>query len=164
MVNLLAIWRAHGLDSILRLAWKRGVVLAGQSAGAMCWFECGVTRSAGETRLAAGLGLIPGILSVHYHRDPDRRRVLRDAVGRRGQAGFGIDDGAGLVLRGRRAAQAISGHETATVWRVDPDGSGGGLENDLEAESLPAPRAAIDEVDADVIELRRVLALRAGRR
>ena len=58
-------------------------MLAGQSAGAMCWFEWGVTRSAGSARLAPGLGLVPGILSVHYHRDPDRRRVLLDEVATR---------------------------------------------------------------------------------
>ena len=47
MLNLLAIWRAHGLDAILREAWERGVVLAGLSAGSMCWFEWGVDRSSG---------------------------------------------------------------------------------------------------------------------
>ena len=50
MRNLLAIWRAHGLDELLREAWERGVVLAGLSAGAMCWFEGGVTRSGGPPR------------------------------------------------------------------------------------------------------------------
>ncbi len=100
LVNLLAILRAHGLDRVLADAWERGVVLAGQSAGAMCWFEWGVTRSAGAARLAPGLGLVPGILSVHYHRDSDRRRALIDAVARRATVGHGIDDGAGLVIRG----------------------------------------------------------------
>ena len=48
MRNLLAIWRAHGLDALLREAWEAGIVLAGLSAGAMCWFEAGITRSAGR--------------------------------------------------------------------------------------------------------------------
>ncbi|MGE5461073.1 MAG: Type 1 glutamine amidotransferase-like domain-containing protein, partial [Solirubrobacterales bacterium] len=43
--NMLAIWRLHGLDETLRQAWERGVVLAGISAGALCWFETGVTDS-----------------------------------------------------------------------------------------------------------------------
>ena len=48
MLNLIAIWRAHGLAEIMREAWQAGILLAGQSAGAMCWFEHGITSSAGE--------------------------------------------------------------------------------------------------------------------
>ena len=65
MINLLALWRAHGLDEILREAWQAGIVLAGLSAGSMCWFEWGVTKSIGapdahaRTRLPARLELRP---------------------------------------------------------------------------------------------------------
>ena len=52
MVNLLALWRAHGVDAILREAWQAGIVLAGLSAGSMCWFEWGVTKSVGRPTLA----------------------------------------------------------------------------------------------------------------
>ena len=71
MVNLLAIWRAHGLDAILAEAWERGVVLAGLSAGAMCWFEGGITRSSGPPETIGALGLLPGSLTVHA--DGERR-------------------------------------------------------------------------------------------
>ena len=57
MLNLLAIWRAHGIDEVLRDCWDRGVVLAGQSAGAMCWFECGrhpLGRARRGSRRASG--------------------------------------------------------------------------------------------------------------
>jgi len=60
MRNLLAIWRAHGLDELLAEAWERGIVLAGLSAGAMCWFEAGITRSSGPAQTIDGLGLLPG--------------------------------------------------------------------------------------------------------
>ncbi len=50
MRNLLAIWREHGVDEAMRRAWERGTVLAGLSAGAMCWFEGGVSRSGGAAR------------------------------------------------------------------------------------------------------------------
>src|ERR671937_2386479 len=55
MRNMLAIWRVHELDTILRECWARGVVLAGLSAGAMCWFQAGITKSRGraEGRAAA---------------------------------------------------------------------------------------------------------------
>ena len=79
MRNLLAIWREHGLDRILREAWEAGVVLAGLSAGAMCWFEHGITCSTGSPAPAPGLGFLRGSLSVHYDAQPARR-----PVGRRG--------------------------------------------------------------------------------
>ena len=71
MRNLLAIWRAHGLDKLLEQAWRAGVVLAGLSAGAMCWFEGGITRSSGPPAPMAGLGLLRGIA------DRPRRRRAR---------------------------------------------------------------------------------------
>ena len=56
MVNLLALWRAHELDAILREAWQAGIVLAGLSAGSMCWFEWGITKSVGAPVPARGSG------------------------------------------------------------------------------------------------------------
>lgn len=156
LVNLLAIWRAHRLDSVLRRAWEAGVVLCGQSAGAMCWFEAGVSRSAGSPATVAGLGLIPGILSVHYHRDHDRRAALHAAVASRGTTGYGIDDAAGLLIRGTGPATAVSGQPEAGVWRVEPDGNGSVVEIRIPGAPVPDPRPAIDEVPAAVRELRRV--------
>lgn len=163
MINLLAIWQAHGLDEVLRSCWERGVVLVGQSAGAMCWFDWGVTRSAGQARVVAGLGFLPGIASVHYHRDPDRRRALLDAVSARRQTGYGIDDRAGILFRGRRLTLALTGQELAKAWLAQPSETGVAREAPMDCVALPTPRPAIDEVSADVTELRRLRALRAGR-
>ena len=41
--NMLAIWRVHGFDELLREAWEQGIVLSGSSAGMICWFEASVT-------------------------------------------------------------------------------------------------------------------------
>ena len=153
LLNLLAVWRAHGIDEVLTRCWRRGVVLAGQSAGAMCWFEWGITRSAGSARVVPGLGVLPGALSVHYHRDPDRRRAMLA----RGLCGYGIDDGAGVVLRGTEVAQAFSGRPGAGVWSVR-----GAREALLATQVLDSPRPAIDEIPDEVLELRAVRALRSG--
>jgi dipeptidase E len=163
MLNLLAVWRAHRIDEVLVECWRRGVVLAGQSAGAMCWFECGVTRSAGTAKFAPGLGIVPGVLSVHYHRDADRRRTLLDQSVARGIRGYGIDDGAGVVVRGTEVAEAFTGHEDAAVWRIEPDGAGAATESAVPTRLLDSPRPAIDEVPDEVFELRAVRALRSGR-
>jgi peptidase E len=163
MLNLIAIWRAHGVDDLLRRCWERGIVLAGQSAGAMCWFEWGVSRSAGVARAVPGLGFLPGILSAHYHRDPERRQAMLAEVARRGRPGYGLDDGAGILIRGDRAVAALSAREEAAAWRVVPDGRSRAREARMVAEELVGPRPAIDAPAAEVLELRAVRALRAGR-
>ena len=75
MRNLLAIWHAHALDELLVAAWRAGTVLAGLSAGAMCWFQGGVTRSSGPPEPLAGLGLLEGSLTVHADGEPERLPV-----------------------------------------------------------------------------------------
>jgi dipeptidase E len=120
MRNLLAIWRAHGLDRLLAEAWERGVVLAGLSAGAMCWFEGGITRSSGPPETIAGLGLLPGSLSVHADGEPERLPAFLDAV-RTGAlpGGWAVDDGVGLLFAGTRFARAVSSRPGAGAVRVD---------------------------------------------
>ena len=66
--NLLAVWRVHGFDRILREAWEAGVVLSGWSAGMICWFAAGVTDSFGPQLegMRDGLGFLPGSACPHY--------------------------------------------------------------------------------------------------
>jgi dipeptidase E len=162
LVNLLAVWRAHGIDEILLEAWRNGTILCGQSAGAMCWFESGISRSAGGAALVDGLGVVPGVLCVHYHRDADRREALLASAWGQGLAGYGVDDGAGLVIRGNRVSGAISAHDGAGAWRVERGPTGAAREVALEPMTLPSPRPAIDELPSEVVELRAVRASRAG--
>jgi hypothetical protein len=118
LVNLLAIWEAHDIGSILRLAWREGIVLVGHSAGAMCWFEGGITKSWGRPASAAGLGFLPGTLCVHYHSEPERRTAFLAAVGRGMLGGWGIDDHAGLLWEDEWMAGALSFRQGARAYRV----------------------------------------------
>jgi dipeptidase E len=147
MVNLLAIWRAQGLDAILRDAWEAGIVLAGLSAGSMCWFEYGVSTSHGHPAPVRGLGFLPGSNSVHHDSEPARRPVYLEAV-RSGEIppGYAADDGAALIFRGRALHEVVSGRRDARVYEVDEDG-----ERPLPARQISAaPRATA------VAELRRL--------
>ena len=75
--NMLAIWRVHGVDRALRKAWRQGIVLAGISAGANCWFEACSTDSFGPLApLCDGLGLLPGSVCPHYDGEKQRRPTL----------------------------------------------------------------------------------------
>ena len=80
MRNMLAVWREHGVDRAMRRAWERGVVLAGLSAGAMCWFEGGITVSGGAPAPVTGLGFLAGSVSVHRNSEPERWPVFRRAI------------------------------------------------------------------------------------
>jgi len=73
--NQLAVGRVHGVDRALRIAWQRGVVLAGLSAGSICWFESGTTDSFGLDLdvLEDGLGFLPGSHCPHFDGEPQRR-------------------------------------------------------------------------------------------
>src|ERR1700689_1062680 len=97
VANMLAVWRVHGLDVILRKAWQAGIVLAGSSAGGICWFEGGTTDSFGRELRAFtdGLGLLAGSYCPHYDSEPRRRplyhRLIADGTL---SSGIACDDGA----------------------------------------------------------------------
>lgn len=156
MRNLLAIWREHGLDLVLREAWEAGVVLAGLSAGGMCWFEHGITRSSGRPAPVRGLGFLPGSFSVHYDGDPTRRPVFLDAVAR-GEIppGYGADDGAGLLFCDRTLVRTVGSRPEARAYRVTPGADAAVDETVLEPELLnPATLGTRREVPADIREFR----------
>ena len=120
MRNLLAIWRVHGLDRLLREAWERGVVLAGLSAGAMCWFQGGVTTSAGAPQPTPGLGLLPGSLSVHATGSPRARRSTapRCAEGTLRRAGWPTT-GSGCSFRDMSLERVVSARRGAVATRIE---------------------------------------------
>lgn len=139
LINLLAVWRAQGLDAILRDAWHAGIVLAGLSAGAMCWFESGITTSVGSPSPAPALGFLPGSLSVHHDGEPGRRPVYLAAVASGEIAGgYAADDGVGLLFRGTRLAEVVSSRPHARAYRV-ARAEGGVIEDPVETRYVGAP-------------------------
>jgi dipeptidase E len=161
LINLLALWRAHGLDAILREAWQAGIVLAGLSAGSMCWFEHGITNSHGHPTPAPGLGFLPGSNSVHYDGEPERRPAYLEAVAAGAiPPGYGVDDGVGLLFRGTRLAEAVASRPGARAYRVT---AGDGVTREHELEPRVLSRGAHDlpgAVPHDIGELRLLHAAR----
>ena len=104
----------------------------------MCWFEWGVSRSAGVARPVPGLGLVPGILSVHYHRDPERRQAMLAEVARRGRPGYGLDDGAGILIRGDRVVARSAPVRRPPRGGWFPTDAAGAREVRMAAEELVA--------------------------
>jgi dipeptidase E len=119
--SALAVWREWHLDSIFRRALDSGVVLSGMSAGAMCWYESGLTDSywgSGYQPLAC-LGLLPGACGVHYHSDGQRQSRLAEALLAGAiPAAVAIDDYAGVLYQDGAIAQVVSWRPGATAYSV----------------------------------------------
>jgi peptidase E len=138
--NLLALWRLHGVDRALRDAWERGLLLAGMSAGAICWFEACTTDSFGPTLrpLDGALGILAGAFVPHYHGEPQRRPLtLRLVADGSLPAGHAVDDGVALVFRDRELAEAVAEDDEVGAWRIEPDGRGGASEIAVPIRRLP---------------------------
>lgn len=135
VANLVALWRLHGIDEVLRECWRAGVVLAGESAGSLCWHSGGTTDSFGEVRgWTDGLGFLPYSNSVHYR---ERRALFQELIGK-GELpnGYATDTGAGLLYRGTDVVEAVSDRKNAGAYRVTRDPDGGVTEVRLDVRRL----------------------------
>jgi peptidase E len=140
VVNLVAVWRAHGLDDVFRECWEAGVVLAGPSAGSLCWHLGGPTDSFRDALdpFTDGLGFLPWSNGVHddFVDQPRRatyRRMVAEGVL---PAGYATEDGVGLHYVGTELREAVTIRPRSTAWWVEPDGDGGHVERALDTRYL----------------------------
>jgi dipeptidase E len=122
--NMLAIWRVHGFDALLREAWEQGTVLTGSSAGMICWFEAGVTDSFGPqlAGMRDGLGFLPGSACPHYDGEAERRPVYQRLVRDGFPPGLAADDCVALRFDGTELAEVATARAGSRAYRVTPDG------------------------------------------
>jgi dipeptidase E len=138
VVSMLGAWRAHGLDAILRKAWRRGVVLCGPSAGSLCWFEQALSAFHGAPRPIRGLGLLPYSNCVHYDAEPTRRAEYHRFVGDGMRAGFAVEDGVALHFAGTRLERVVSARADGNAYLVEPAPGGAVRESHLDVCCLDA--------------------------
>ena len=120
--NMLAIWRVHGVDRALKAAWEAGVVLAGWSAGANCWFEASLTDSFGLNLdgLKDGTRFLPGSFCPHYDSESLRRPRYEELVGAGTLPdGFAADDSVGILFEGRQVAEVVASLPGQHAYRVE---------------------------------------------
>ena len=119
--HMLLIWRAHGLDKVLRQAWEQGIVMTGLSAGSICWFRGGNTDSWGKPLrpFNDGLGLLPGSHSPHYDSEPERKisyeRLIADGDL---PPGIAIEDSCGVLFRGQQLIESVCSVIGKKAYRV----------------------------------------------
>jgi len=124
VISMLGAWRAHGLDDVLRKAWRKGIVLCGPSAGSLCWFDEALSAFHGAPRSVHGLGMLPYSNCVHYDAEPARRAEYHRFVGDGMRPGFAADDGVALHFRRTRLKRAVSSRPGGCAYRVEHTGDG----------------------------------------
>lgn len=136
--NLLAIWRVHGVDDALREAWQDGSVLCGVSAGAICWFEAGLTDSFGPDlqALRGALGILRGSFCPHYNTAPRRPAYHRLIAGRELPQGYAADDGVAILFEDSAIEDVVRSRRGVAAYRVTRRMSAA-VEETLEARLLP---------------------------
>lgn len=142
VANLLALWRLHGLDEILREAWEAGVVLGGVSAGSICWHVGGPTDSFGlDLRVVTdGLALLPYGNGVHYDSEEQRRPLLHRLVSEGTlPTSYATDDGVGLVYDGTELVEAVADRPGVAAYRVERGPDGAAVETRIEPRLLTSP-------------------------
>lgn len=136
-LNQQAIWRAQGIDNVLREAWDGGIVLGGASAGSLCWFEEGTTDSRPRelTRIEC-LGFLKGSHSPHYDAEEVRRptyhRLIRSGVLK---PGYACDNNAGIYFEDNEVRRVVATREDAKAYYVSLEG-GEIVEQVLEPELI----------------------------
>jgi dipeptidase E len=118
--NMLAIWRVHGVDELLREALASGVVLSGSSAGGICWWERGVTDSFGPQLAPMDcLGFLPGGFCPHYDDEENRRPVFHGLLRDGFPGGYAADAGVGLVFVDGELRDVVGVDEGTHAYRVE---------------------------------------------
>jgi peptidase E len=143
VVNLMAVWQAHGLPAIVRDCWEAGVVLAGPSAGSLCWHIGGPTDSFRDALdpFTGGLGFLPYSNGVHDDLDDQpRRSTYRELIAHgRLPGGYATEDGVGLHYAGTELREAVTILPGKRAWHVTSDGSGGFTERPVIPRLLSPP-------------------------
>jgi dipeptidase E len=139
---MLAVGRVHGVDLALRRAYEAGILLCGVSAGALCWFDSGVTDAFGGPlrRLDDALGLLPGSVCPHDDGDPRRRPPDQQLVADGLPPGFAADAGAALHCIDGALAEVVTSRPHVRAYRVERRRGGDVREEPLPVHHLGAPQ------------------------
>lgn len=119
--NLLLLWKEWKLDEILKEAWNNGIVLAGLSAGAICWFNSGLSDYIpGQLTPLECLGFLPGSCCPHFDGETHREKAYTDCISKGTIAsGYAVDDGAALHFHNTSLANVVSSRPQAKAYRME---------------------------------------------
>ncbi len=120
-LNMLAIWKAHGIDASLRKAYEKGILMTGASAGSLCWFQSGTTDSRPkDLSQIECMGWLKGSHCPHYNVEEFRRPVYQDLI-KKGvlPPGYACDNLSGVYFENEKMVKCVSFQEKARSYYVD---------------------------------------------
>jgi len=119
-LNMMAIWKAQGIDTVLRKAYDKGIVLAGGSAGSLCWFQGGTTDSRPkDLTIVKCLGFIQTSHCPHYHSELMRKPLyFSNILKGRLSPGYAIDDLAGIVFENEKYIRTVAADDKSNAYYV----------------------------------------------
>ena len=135
--SMLGVWREWKLDILLKKAYHNGKILCGVSAGAICWFDNGITDSwASNLNILSCLGLLEGMCCPHYQEELDRRPSLHKIL-KKGELTFcwAIDGGAAIHFKGGLYFKSLSFYKDSYTYKVKK-GEKGIIEEKLDSIML----------------------------
>ena len=109
-LNMLAIWKAQKIDLALKKAYDKGIVIAGGSAGSLCWFNAGTTDSRPkELTIVEGLGFLDFSHCPHYHSEESRKPLYhKNILEKKLGDGYACDDGAGILFFNGKVSKSVA--------------------------------------------------------
>ena len=121
---MLAVWKEWGLDNILKKAYKNGVVMSGVSAGAICWFQNGITDSwASSLKIMPCLNFIKGTCCPHYDEEPERRPAVKKLLqNNKTKDVFAVDGGAALHIKDEKIFKSVVFRNEKSSYLVSYEG------------------------------------------
>lgn len=118
-LNIMAIFRAQGIDRVLRAAWEKGIVMSGESAGANLWFQtCSTDSRPGRLSATGGLGFLPGTMAPHLD-SPGREQSIRE-LEKTGELGDGYagDEGVAFTFENDRLVEVVKNRPEARAFTL----------------------------------------------
>ena len=119
--SMLAVWKEWGLDKILKKAYLNGTVMSGVSAGAICWFQNGITDSwASNLKMMPCLNFVKGTCCPHYDEEPERKPAVRNLLLRNKIKNvYAVDGGAALHIKDEKIFKSVIFKKNKSSYLVD---------------------------------------------
>ncbi|WP_110311200.1 Type 1 glutamine amidotransferase-like domain-containing protein [Dysgonomonas alginatilytica] len=153
-LNMMAIWKAQAIDKILQKALKKGIILAGGSAGSICWFENGVSDSRPvDISIVDGLGFLPYSNCPHYEEKERKELFHRKILNKEIKAGYACDDLSGLLFKNGKFVEAVSKNELNNSYYITS--KRGKLEIEKLQSEFLVNKDALSKSDYEVIEINK---------
>lgn len=119
-LNMIAVWKAQGIDTVLRKAYDKGIILCGGSAGSLCWFEGGTTDSRPQNlSIVHCMGFIQTSHCPHYHSELMRKPLYFENILKgKLSPGYAIDDKAGVVFENEKYIRTVAMDDKSNAYYV----------------------------------------------